>query len=325
MQDSLVKLANPAYRFGAPSVALGPPSANLADSLTPVTRSADLRDALTTAVTRAPMPRRSRWLRAPAKSVRLRSLRGRPPRFARAQTFWGDRMLVTPPEPLSVQLYLYGYYEEGCTRFLLEQLREGMAFLDVGAHYGYFTLLGSILVGRGGSVHAFEPTESTYRVLTRNVAGRANVTTNRTAVWSSACELDLHQFDTAASMFNSVFAPRSAGVSGGRIVKVPAVSLDQYVAEHRLKPNFIKIDAESAELQVIQGLADETLPQHRPALTVEVGDASPQQPVSSHDLLKHICDTYGYTPFEYAAGTVRPHRLRESYDYGNILLKPSQD
>jgi FkbM family methyltransferase len=227
-------------------------------------------------------------------------------------------MLVTPPEPLSKQLQLYGFFEEGLTRFMLDRLAPGMTVIDVGAHYGYFTLLAAHLVCGAGSVHAFEPTPSTYRLLERNTAGRPNVRTNPHAVWSQESELELQDFGTQWSMFNSVFAPRGERVTGV-IEKVAAVPLDAYVDRLELAPDFIKIDAESAEAHVIAGLAT-TLTRDRPALTVEVGDMSPDQPLSSRELLCMICETYGYEAFEFSGGAIQPHRLKERYVYDNVLL-----
>jgi hypothetical protein len=89
----------------------------------------------------------------------------------------------------------------------------------------------------------------------------------------------------------------------------------------RLTPGFIKIDAESAESQVIEGLS-ETLRQHHPALTVEVGDHSADQPISSRELLDSICSNYNYRPVEFADGKIQPHEPRDRYGYDNILLLP---
>ncbi len=44
-----------------------------------------------------------------------------------------------------------------------------MNFLDVGAHIGEYVLLAASAVGRGGSVHAFEPDPRNYRILEHNV------------------------------------------------------------------------------------------------------------------------------------------------------------
>jgi hypothetical protein len=68
----------------------------------------------------------------------------------RATLFSGHTMTVVFPEPTSLAVSRYGFYEEGLTRMVLKYLKPDMTFLDVGAHVGYFTILGSWLVGSGG-------------------------------------------------------------------------------------------------------------------------------------------------------------------------------
>ena len=65
----------------------------------------------------------------------------------RARLFWGHEMTVVYPETTSLAISRYGFFEEGLTTMVLEYLKPGMTFLDVGAHFGYFTFLGSWIVG----------------------------------------------------------------------------------------------------------------------------------------------------------------------------------
>jgi FkbM family methyltransferase len=272
--------------------------------------------ALDMAVRHARSPRLLRWARAPLKLARLKRMNAS--KIVRARLFWGDTMLVTPPEPLSAQLFLYGFHELGMTRFMLEKVLPGMTVLDVGAHYGYYTLLAAHLVGPRGTVHAFEPAPSTAGILARNATDRGNVMVNQVAAWHCETELELQDFGPRRSMSNSVFAPR--GWQGmGASVRVQAIALDDYVANLGLAPGFVKIDAESAEPHVIEGLAN-TLREHRPTLTLEVGDGAPDEPVSSRELLDMICEEYQYQPFEFSSGQIRPHKPRARYECDNIVF-----
>jgi FkbM family methyltransferase len=227
-------------------------------------------------------------------------------------------MHVILPEALSLELYLNGRFEEGLTTFLLDRLRPKMTFFDVGAHFGYFTLLASHLVGPEGSVHAFEPTPSTFAVLESN-ATKPNVTLRCAAVWSHEDELDLRDFGVGRSMFNSLYAPRLASDAPYSTIRVPAVALDDYVEETGVIPDFVKIDAESAEMSIIEGMT-RTIDRHGPLITVEVGDLTDDQPLSSRALLERLTEK-GYSPFEYADGEIRPHTLLDQYGYDNILLE----
>lgn len=236
-----------------------------------------------------------------------------------ATTFWGERMRVRLPEPLSCEIAAYGYFEAGLTNFMLANVRRGMVVYDVGAHYGYFTLMASRLAGCEGEVHSFEPTPSTYRLLTRNTMELPNVKLQNVAVWHEAAQLRIRDFGAVLSMYNSLFDPRlpnGVGAGGGVERTVPAISLDEYLQTER-PPDFVKIDAESAELHVLQGM-QRILEEHRPVVTLEVGDLDISGVPTSRSLLEHLID-YGYQPFEFDK-VIRPHKLRDRYDYDNILL-----
>ena len=86
----------------------------------------------------------------------------------KARLVWGDEMTVVYPEIASLGISRYGFFAEGLTRLLLSHLKPGMAFLDVGAQLGYFTMLAAWLVGETGQVHSFEPTPSTFELLNLN-------------------------------------------------------------------------------------------------------------------------------------------------------------
>ena len=85
-------------------------------------------------------------------------------------------MSVVLPEMISCQLYVYGLFDELVTGMALRAGRQGDVVLDVGAHFGYFTLLFSRLVGKSGRIVSLDPTPSTFAVLQRNTAHLSNVT-----------------------------------------------------------------------------------------------------------------------------------------------------
>lgn len=88
----------------------------------------------------------------------------------RAKTLWGDTMTYYLPEGQAI--LCYGFFEANLTIFLINFLKEGDCFIDVGAHVGYYTVLASKLVGDGGNVHSFEPTPRTFNSLKENIASK---------------------------------------------------------------------------------------------------------------------------------------------------------
>src|SRR5262245_60648982 len=65
---------------------------------------------------------------------------------------------------------ILGLHEIKTVRLVSRLLRPGMAFVDAGAHLGFYTLLAARAVGRLGRVFAFEPVASTFDLLVRNIA-----------------------------------------------------------------------------------------------------------------------------------------------------------
>jgi FkbM family methyltransferase len=179
-----------------------------------------------------------------------------------ARTFFGSQLSVVFPDRVSMEIYRYGFFDENLTRAFLQILKPGMTFFDVGAHVGYFSTLASLLVGAGGSVHAFEPTPSTFRVLVENLEG-TGIPVNL-AVHQFRGEVELRDLGWRGATFNSVLA-----TSGGRAVRVRTTTLDAYSAETGVTPDVVKIDVEGLEEAVLLG-ARNLLTHARPLVALEV-------------------------------------------------------
>jgi FkbM family methyltransferase len=237
-----------------------------------------------------------------------------------ARTFFGRSMRVHLPDLVGVKLYQYGFFEEGLTRAVVEHLRPGDVFIDIGAHLGYYTMLASLLVGSRGRVVAFEPTPRTRRELSSNTADLANVTIVPMAAWDGPSRLTLRDFGWRRSSFNSVLAPRMAKALPYENVEVEAIAVDDWLAAHGVVPHFIKIDAESAEHRVLQGLA-RTIERYHPILSLEIGDYNLPGVPTSAELIRSLL-AHGYDALQYRDGRLEPHRLADSYSYDNLLFVP---
>jgi FkbM family methyltransferase len=249
-------------------------------------------------------------------------LSGRPI-WVRSRTFWHESIRLAFPEVVSECIFRARYYEVGLTTMLLEHLRPGGVFLDVGAHFGYFSLLASAVVGRTGAVHAFEPTPSTYDVLSQNVRDCANITAVNQAMYNVATTLDLNDYGVEFSAYNSLFRPRLREEQrqrvAGRVCPVVATTIDKYLGERNLTPQFIKIDVENLELEVLKG-AEETLRRRTAAITIEVGDDEDAGGLRRSRQVIDYLEQRGYQPMEYSDGALVPHQPRDQYTYDNLLF-----
>jgi FkbM family methyltransferase len=156
-------------------------------------------------------------------------------------------------------------------------LKPGQTVVEVGAHIGYLSVWFQHLVGDSGKLVVFEPDTANRRYLERNLAGKANVTVERSAVTDREGEADF--FAEALSGQNSslvesidILAANSANAGMAAEVvreRVKLTSLDAWCARTGTKPDFIKIDVEGVEESVLRG-ARETMRELRPVIMLEV-------------------------------------------------------
>ncbi len=189
-------------------------------------------------------------------------------------TFFGHPLRVMLPS--GMDLFLTGGKthdsELRLARYLIRHLERGNTFLDVGAHYGYFSQLAARCVGETGRVVAFEAAPATYAVL------RANTTADNMEAWhravsDAAGEIELLEFPNLYAEYNTLEADRYAGESwyegnAPRVVRVAAVKLSDFLRDQHIAPDIIKIDVEGAEYRVISGLV-EYLETNSPAIAME--------------------------------------------------------
>jgi len=157
-----------------------------------------------------------------------------------------------------------GEYEPPLMRFLQTHKTEGWTCLDVGANVGAVALALAKHAGPAGKVYAFEPGPPNQQRLRRNLAlnpslaGRMEV--RECGVGDRPGEL------WWAEEYGN---PGNALLSERGTHKIPVITLDAFLRERSLpRVDFVKIDVEGMELQVMHG-ARELLRKFHPALYFE--------------------------------------------------------
>jgi len=162
-------------------------------------------------------------------------------------------------------------------RMYLSIIRKGDVVIDVGANVGYFTKLFSDLVGPGGEVHAFEPLPSTFDLLSRNVRkfpAHGNVSLNCLALGDLNQKTILYVPDKDHVQAALTRHRDGSWISNQiRAVNVEMMRLDRY-AERLPKIDFVKCDAEGAELLVLRG-GESTLRRCRPKIFWKLKSVGP--------------------------------------------------
>ncbi len=161
-------------------------------------------------------------------------------------------------------LMFLGLWEDHSGKVLRRLLSPGDVFFDIGANFGYFSLLAALEIApRVGSLHLFEANPDLIRYLRRSLAVNGltpYATLNNVAVAEREQTLTLnriqdlwggatvHDLDTLRSYrpIDDVFDAE---------FEVQAITIDSYVADNKVeRVDFVKIDVEGFEDRVYQGM-----------------------------------------------------------------------
>jgi FkbM family methyltransferase len=231
---------------------------------------------------------------------------------------------VVYPDTTSLDLSRWGFYEEGLTRAILGLLKPGMTFFNVGAHIGYYTLMAAWLVGDQGQVHSFEPTPGTFELLQGNSGHKPNIRLNNVAVYSVSGLVSFNDYGTNWMGNNSIFTakldPETLGNTQDVKYEVPATTVDDYMRQSGAIPDFVKIDAENAEFDVLLGMQD-TMMRNRPIVSLEVGDWGIEGVRPNRELIEFMGKN-GYQAYDSGPSGFTHHSIKNHYEYDNLIFMP---
>jgi FkbM family methyltransferase len=188
--------------------------------------------------------------------------------WSREQPVWGRRMRArTFDRTLYLSLHRLGLMGRPERRALGRLVRPGMTAVDVGANLGLYSMLLSRLVGPSGRVISFEPDPDLFALLRENCAANAasNVEARGLALGGAAGRLSLNRL-TFNSGDNHLGA--ASGETFRRPVEVEVAALDRLMPG--LEADFIKIDVQGWELNVLRGMEELLRRREKVGLFLEV-------------------------------------------------------
>lgn len=166
-----------------------------------------------------------------------------------------------------------GEFERAETSFVQRFLLPGMTVVDIGAHHGYYTLLASARVGKSGKVIAFEPSPRERRRLEGHVHLNkcSNVKIEPYALASEDKQAEFFLVEGSEDYCNSLRPP--AVQADTHTVTVKVTSLDSYISSKGIeKVDFIKLDTEGAESEVLRGALRLLQSALRPLVLCEIAE-----------------------------------------------------
>jgi FkbM family methyltransferase len=200
--------------------------------------------------------------------------------------------------------YALGTSEPVLQAALVELLRPGDVFYDLGANVGFFTILGARLVGPKGHVVAFEPDPRNAATLRANVAanGFENVVVSERAVSEQPGTMRFVVGDSTTSHL----LRENEAVADSTLVSV--TSLDEFIGAGAPAPTMLKLDIEGEEVRALRGGAG-LLRAGRPTVICEVH--------GTEAAVREMLGAAGYEVTVLESGEAwnphllaRPHRLK---------------
>lgn len=147
---------------------------------------------------------------------------------------------------------------------------ESYTVFDVGANFGYLSLVWNQTISKNGSIYAFEPHPIIYNSLQKSVHlnNISNLHLINKAVGDKEGEMKLHLSNTTSNTLKEVATKSKAT----KKVTIEVISIDEFMST---KPNLtidlLKIDVDGIELKILKG-AKNTILKYKPIIIVENND-----------------------------------------------------
>jgi FkbM family methyltransferase len=167
--------------------------------------------------------------------------------------------------------FINGLSQDPAFQLIRGLVRPGDVVIDVGAHVGLWVMGVARAAGPTAAVHAFEPLPGNFESLTANVRrnGLEWIQCHPQAVADVPGEAEFKLPRTGNTGVGSLSASAAAGPS----VHVRVTTLDAFCQGAALpRVDFLKVDAEGAELRIFRGSRALIESEKGPLITFEVGD-----------------------------------------------------
>lgn len=137
--------------------------------------------------------------------------------------------------------------------FLIGKRRSPFILFDIGANKGDYSIMVSKRNPKS-TIYSFEPSKSTFDLLKVNVKEFTNIVPIKLAFGSEKKEMTLFydsETSALASLYKRDLSHLGLKFDNSEVIQVSTI--DEWVDENNIEPEFIKIDVEGFELSVLQG------------------------------------------------------------------------
>jgi FkbM family methyltransferase len=173
-------------------------------------------------------------------------------------------------------------HDQNMLPLVLKHINAGDVVIDAGGFVGDHTIAYAQKVGTSGHVHAFEPSADSFECLVYNLYNYLSV---NTSVYNKGLGSEPKKVDMIMVEGNEGMNYMASGDSV-EIVTLDGMSLDRV--------NFIKIDVEGYELEILKG-AIETIKKHKPKMLIEINQMALERMNLKREDIFQFLDEHGYT------------------------------
>lgn len=209
-----------------------------------------------------------------------------------------------------------GTYELNELLIMRELIEDSKVIFDIGANIGIFSIIASKKIPKSKIV-AFEPEENNLKLFKSNIelnnCGNINI---EPMLVGDKCVDKVKLYLAEGCGTHSIIAESS------EFIELEQVTVDSYVQNKNIVPDFIKIDVEGAESQIFIGMA-ETI-KHKPTIMFEFASKYFKRSLYAKEVLETLEKIYGGfyiidSPSLNELKKVPLNKLLESW-YCNVLL-----
>ncbi len=206
--------------------------------------------------------------------------------------FWDREITVYLTDKYGFLFYIFGTLiseDLYTTKFLIKNLKEDDVFYDIGASYGFFTLLAQEFITTG-EIHSFEPNPAIFELLRINadIKNFPNTYLNGIAISDKKDIVEFYDRQSTGYSFTSTLI-KKANLDDYNLIKVKSERIDDYILNHK-PPTIVKIDVEGAEEMVLKGSLN-LIKNYNPLFIIEIFNDNPY-----FEAVK-ILKNFGYSAF----------------------------
>lgn len=235
--------------------------------------------------------------------------------------FWKNCYLYINHDSFQSMWLMYNYivdWEEFL--FIHYYLRKNSIVFDIGANMGFYSIWMSRSVCELGKIHSFEPNTENFNRLSHNILVNqfnGQFIPNKLAVSSKNGKMKMtNGFDGENHLVDSNF--------GGSSSIIDVVCLDYYCNQHKInKIDFIKIDVEGFELDVLKGGINQLTKKNIDVIQLELNGTLINSGSTKQDLISFVEEIgYQFCIYDFKINKIIPfivNNKRENYLITNNL------